>query len=119
MARLPRLVVPGYPHHVAQRGNRRRQVFFGDDDYGAYVGLLGKWCAKAGTDMWAYCLMPIHVHLVLVPAHKDGLRAARRAARRTGASGSVPLGGDAFFAKLAALPGRDVRPHRPAHERSP
>lgn len=87
MARVARLVVPGQPHHVTQRGNRRMPVFFGDDDYGAYAALLAEWCAKAGTEVWAYCLMPNHVHLILVPADADGLRAAlgephRRYARR-------------------------------------
>lgn len=76
MARLARLVVPGIPHHVTQRGNRRLPVFFGDNDYRAYKTLLAEWSAKAGTEVWAYCLMPNHVHLVLVPSHEDGLRAA-------------------------------------------
>ena len=76
MARLPRLVIPGIPHHVTQRGNRRLPVFFGDDDYRTYKALLCEWCAKAGTQIWAYCLMPNHVHLILVPSREDGLRAA-------------------------------------------
>ncbi len=76
MARLPRLVVPGIPHHVTQRGNRRMPVFFNDGDYRAYKALLAEWCAKAGTGVWAYCLMPNHVHLILTPSHEDGLRAA-------------------------------------------
>ena len=76
MARLARLVVPGHPHHVTQRGNRRQDTFFGDDDYRSYLSLLAECCRKAGTEVWAYCLMPNHVHLVLVPSHEDGLRAA-------------------------------------------
>ena len=76
MARLARLVVPGQPHLVTQRGNRRLETFFGDDDYRAYLSLLAEWCHDAGTEIWAYCLMPNHVHLVLVPSHADGLRAA-------------------------------------------
>jgi putative transposase len=75
MARLARLVVPHHPHHVTQRGNRRQDVFFWDADYQAYLDLLQEWAAKAGTDIWAYCLMPNHVHLVLVPTVEDGLRA--------------------------------------------
>ena len=39
MARLARIVIPHLPHHVTQRGNRRQQVFFGDDDYRAYLSL--------------------------------------------------------------------------------
>ena len=76
MARLASLVVPGHPHHVTQRGNRRQDTFFGDDDYRSYLSLLAECCRKAGTEVWAYCLMPNHVHLVLVPSHEDGLRAA-------------------------------------------
>ena len=76
MARLARVVVPGIPHHVTQRGNRRQQVFFGDDDYAAYRALLAEGCRAAGVAVWAYCLMPNHVHLILTPSDADGLRAA-------------------------------------------
>ena len=82
MARLARVVVPGLPHHVTQRGNRRQQVFFEDADYRAYRDLLAEYCAKAETTVWAYCLMPNHVHLILVPSHPDGLRAALGEAHR-------------------------------------
>jgi hypothetical protein len=67
VARLARLVVPGLPHHVTQRGNRRQQTFFGDDDYAAYVQLMAEWCKERGVDVWAYCLVPNHVHLIAVP----------------------------------------------------
>ncbi len=69
-------MVPGLPHHVTQRGNRRERVFFGDDDYALYRDLLAERCRKAGVACWAYCLMPNHVHLILVPAHPDGLARA-------------------------------------------
>jgi putative transposase len=69
-------VAPGVPHHVTQRGNRRQQVFFGADDYAAYRSLLAEGCRRAGVAVWAYCLMPNHVHLILVPSEADGLRAA-------------------------------------------
>ncbi len=76
MARMARLVIPGHPHHVIQRGARRMDVFLRKDDYRAYLNLLGHWCAEAGTEVWAYCLMPNHIHLILVPSDEDGLRAA-------------------------------------------
>ncbi|MBV9218731.1 MAG: transposase [Methylobacteriaceae bacterium] len=76
MARLARIVVPGLPHHVTQRGNRGGTVFFGDDDYALYRDLLAERCRKAGVACWAYCLMPNHVHLVLVPADPTGLARA-------------------------------------------
>jgi putative transposase len=73
MSRAARLVLPGIPHHVTQRGNRRQPTFFGDGDYALYLSLLGHFCRKNGTSVWAWCLMPNHAHLV--PSHEDGLRA--------------------------------------------
>ena len=74
MARLSRLVLPGYPYHVTQRGNRRQQTFFEEGDYALYLDLLGEAAERAGSEIWAYCLMPNHVHLIVVPADEDGLR---------------------------------------------
>jgi len=82
MPRIARLVLPGIPHHVTQRGNRRQPTFFGNGDYALYLRLLRHWCEKAGTNVWAWCLMPNHVHLVLVPAREDGLSAALGPAHR-------------------------------------
>jgi putative transposase len=76
MARMARAVMPGVPHLVTQRGNRRQKVFFGDGDYAAYKELLAEGCKAAGVEVWAYCLMPNHVHLMLLPGDRDGLRAA-------------------------------------------
>ncbi len=76
MARLARVVALGYPHHVTQRGNRRQAVFFSDEDYAAYLELLGEWCGRHDVEVWAYCLMPNHVHLMLVPHSQDGLARA-------------------------------------------
>ncbi len=70
MARMARVVVPFYPHHVTQRGNRRQRTFFGDDDYATYVELMSEFRRKARTRVWAYCLMPNHVHLVMVPSYR-------------------------------------------------
>src|SRR5258707_13333097 len=82
MARLARVVAAGIPHHVTQRGNHRQQVFFGDDDYATYRALLAEGCRAAGVVVWACCLMPNHVHLILVPSDADGLRAALGEAHR-------------------------------------
>jgi putative transposase len=76
MARLARVVLPGIPHHVTQRGNGRQQTFFQDSDYALYRDLLRDHCLKAGVAVWSWVLMPNHVHLVLVPADEDGLRRA-------------------------------------------
>jgi len=76
MARLARVVAAGAPHHVTQRGNRRQQVFFSAEDSQAYLSLLSDGCAEANVAIWAYCLMPDHVHMILVPSDADGLRRA-------------------------------------------
>ena len=87
MPRIARIVAPGMPHHVTQRGNRRMQTFFGDEDYRAYLSELKTWSAEYGNRIWAYCLMPNHVHLIVVPETEDGLgrgvgEAHRRYTRR-------------------------------------
>ncbi|HEX8572534.1 MAG TPA: transposase [Allosphingosinicella sp.] len=76
MARLPRFVVPGIPHHVTQRGNGRARVFFRDGDYARYRDWLAEACRAQQVEAWAWVLMPNHVHLILVPADSDGLRRA-------------------------------------------
>jgi len=70
---MARLVVPGYPHHVTQRGSRGQQTFFDDSDYEAYLQMLAQRKAEARAEIWAYCLMPNHVHVVAVPSHPRGL----------------------------------------------
>ena len=82
MARLARVVAPGLPHHVTQRGNRRQQTFFCDEDYGGYVELMAQFCRAEQVEIWAYCLMPNHVHLIAVPQSADGLRRAIGEAHR-------------------------------------
>ena len=82
MARLARAVAPGVPHHVTQRGNRRQQTFFSDGDYGLYRDLVAECCAKARVAVWAYCLMPNHVHMIMTPEDPDGRRAALAEAHR-------------------------------------
>jgi putative transposase len=76
MARLARIVIPGHPHHVTQRGNRRQPIFFEPSDYALYRDLLAEHCRKANVEVWAYCLMPNHVHLVLTPQTANGLARA-------------------------------------------
>jgi putative transposase len=76
MARLARAVFPGLPHHVTQRGNGRARTFFGDRDYALYRDLLAEHCTAAGVEVWAWVLMPNHVHLILTPNDADGIRRA-------------------------------------------
>jgi putative transposase len=82
MARIARVVVPGTPHHITQRGNRRQRTFFNHADYCAYIDLMAEWCARHAISVWAYCLMPNHVHLVVVPSTEQGLRRAIGEAHR-------------------------------------
>lgn len=82
LARLARLVIPGAPYHITQRGNRRQQTFFENGDYALYRNLLADAARRAGTSVWSYCLMPNHVHLIVVPSHPDGLRQAFADAHR-------------------------------------
>ncbi len=73
MSRAARIVVPGAAHHVTQRGARRQQTFFTDTDYARYVDLIAEGRLKANVSVVAWCLMPNHVHLILVPQTTDGL----------------------------------------------
>ena len=82
MTRMARLVVPNYPHHITQRGNRRQKTFFSNADYQTYLDLLAVAKLKAGVEVWAYCLMPNHVHVVVVPENKDSLSQFFREAHR-------------------------------------
>lgn len=76
MARLARVVIVGLPHHVTQRGDGPARTFLDDHDYTLYRDLLAANCHVAGIEVWAWCLMPNHVHLILVPTDPDGLRRA-------------------------------------------
>ena len=67
MARLPRIVVPGFPHHVTQRGNRRADIFDDDADRRKYLALFSQYQRKHGLEVYAYCLMRNHVHWIVVP----------------------------------------------------
>jgi putative transposase len=76
MPRAARIVYPGVPHHITQRGNRRQRVFFSDEDKTLYLRLLSGWAEKAGLSIWAYCLMDNHVHHVAVPKTEASLAVA-------------------------------------------
>lgn len=74
-----RAIFPGIPHHVTQRGNHRERVFLSKGDPEAYLGLLHAYSRRFGIAIFAYCLMPNHVHLVVEPTSSDGLPRALRA----------------------------------------
>jgi len=73
MPRIARIIAPGLPHHVTQRGNNRAVVFFDDEDRQLYLKLLSTYAAKHALQIWAYCLMDNHVHLLVVPETETSL----------------------------------------------
>ncbi|MDO9483565.1 MAG: transposase [Hydrogenophaga sp.] len=73
MARLPRLTVPGYPHHVIQRGNNRQPIVLSDADRETLLGLVADTALKHRVALHAYVLMDNHFHLLLTPETEDGV----------------------------------------------
>ena len=76
MPRVARIVIPGIPHHITQRGNNRQDIFFVDDDRVAYLGLLAGQAQRYGLEVVGYCLMSNHVHLIAVPRATESLAKA-------------------------------------------
>jgi len=73
MPRTSRIVLPGIPHHVTQRGNRRQPTFFQKNDYCMYRALMADAIAEFEVQVWAYCFMPNHVHFIMVPETPEAL----------------------------------------------
>ncbi len=95
MARLTRVITPGMPHHVTQWENRRQQTFFGEEDYRHYLELISRFCRAEQVAIWAYCLMPNHVHLIVVPRSAERAciaPSARHIAGTRGGATSVRAG---------------------------
>ena len=76
MPRIARVIAPGLPHHITQRGARRLPTFFCEDDYQLYINILSKWCTNWNVDIWAYCFMPNHIHIIAVPYSEESLARA-------------------------------------------
>ena len=88
MPKFQRLVVEGFPHHVTQRGVRRQRTFFNDRDYRAYLDIARGQLEEPQLGVLAYCLMPNHVHFVVIPHSRQALsrffcEVHKRYARRT------------------------------------
>jgi len=83
MARLPRLTVPGYPHHIIQRGNNRQAIFVTSEDRLRLLALLGEYAAQFRVAIHAYVLMDNHVHLLATPETADGLPKMMQAVGRS------------------------------------
>ena len=83
MARLPRLTVPGYPHHVIQRGNNRQAIFASSADYMLLLTLLKESAQNFGVAVHAYVLMTNHFHLLATPEQSNGLPLMMQAVGRS------------------------------------
>jgi len=83
MARLPRLTLPGYPHHVIQRGNNRQAIFATPADYRLLLDLLEENAKKFGVSVHAYVLMSNHFHLLATPQTAEGLPKMMQAVGRS------------------------------------
>lgn len=73
MARMRRVVAIGFPHHVTQRGNYKQTVFQSDKDFLMYLEWLKEYSLRYQLYIWAYCLMPNHVHFICVPMREVSL----------------------------------------------
>ncbi|HWI84570.1 transposase [Ramlibacter sp.] len=82
MARLPRLTVPGHPHHIIQRGNNRQPIFAAPDDYQSLLDLLDEHARKSGVAIHAYVLMSNHFHLLATPETAEGIPGLMQAVGR-------------------------------------
>jgi putative transposase len=126
MTRIARVVVPGFAHHVTQRGNNQQDVFFVDDDRLFYLKLLGYYARRHGLEMNGYCLMTNHVHLIVTPRTGSslaqtmgsvGVLYARYINQRHGRSGhlwqgrffSCPIGDDHYLRVLRYVERNPVR----------
>jgi len=78
MSRIPRIDAVGIPYHVTQRGNARQQIFFEKRDYSLYLDLLRHHTEQADLRIWAYCLMPNHIHLIAMPDRPAAMADAMR-----------------------------------------
>jgi putative transposase len=76
MSRIARIVLENFPYHITQRGNGRQRVFYVGQDYHLYLDLLRVYADDAQLQVWAYCLMPNHVHLIAVPQRPDAMASA-------------------------------------------
>jgi putative transposase len=82
MARIARVMLPGVPFHLTHRGNEKKQVFFCDDDYRKYLSQLEQYAKRYKMAIWAYCVMPNHVHLIAVGAETSSISKALGIAQR-------------------------------------
>ncbi len=73
MPRKPRIIIPGFPHHVVQRGHNKQTVFRNAGDRETYISYMAEYSARHGCKLLAYCLMQNHVHLLVLPKNRESL----------------------------------------------
>lgn len=73
MPRIARIVAPGHPYHVTQRGNYRQAIFRNDEDRSQYLSWVNEYSRKFHLSVWAYCLMDNHVHFIVQPREEESL----------------------------------------------
>ena len=113
MTRMARVVIPFYPHHVTQRGNRRQRTFFGDADYTTYIALVSEFCRKAGARVWAM-LSRVDNWEAYLSEPGDGATAEQISTHsRTGR----PLGDAMFVHTLERIMGRVLTCRPPGRKR--
>jgi len=107
MSRLARIVVPGCPHHITQRGVRSMRIFSNDGERLDYLRLLRVHAEKHGVRFIAYCLMPNHIHLVAIPERADSLARALGEAHRlytTSVNSGIGVRGYLFQGRFYSCP---------------
>jgi putative transposase len=73
MPRIARLVAVNFPYHICQRGNNKGTTFFSDEDFKSYLEILSRYSFKWDLEIWAYCLMSNHIHILAVPKGEQSL----------------------------------------------
>lgn len=73
MPRIARGLNDGFFYHVLNRGNSREEVFHKQGDYYSFVKLLTESLEQFDVRIFAYCLMPNHFHMLVVPDKGEDL----------------------------------------------
>ena len=73
MPRIPRIIAPDHPHHITQRGNNKQFTFIEKNDYKRYLSWFEQYRSKYDLSVLAYCLMPNHIHAVIIPKNKESI----------------------------------------------
>lgn len=73
MSRITRVCVINYPHRVTQRGNNRETVFFEGENREFYLKTLSTYSHEWAFEIWAYCLMTNHIHILIVLGEEESL----------------------------------------------